>query len=51
MECKRCIYVDDDKQAQAGIYCSNEDGNDFIICECCGSIVDPSEVQYKVFDN
>lgn len=51
MECKRCIYVDEDKQAQAGIYCSNKDGNDFIICECCGSIVDPSEVQYKVFDN
>ena len=51
METKRCIYVDDDKQAQIGIYCSNGDGNDFIICECCGSIVDPSEVQYKVFEN
>ena len=51
METKRCIYVDDDKRAQTGIYCSNGDGNDFIICECCGSIVDPSEVQYKVFEN
>ena len=51
MEAKRCIYVDDDKQAQTGIYCSNGDGNDFIICECCGSIVDPSEVQHKVFEN
>ena len=51
MECKRCVYVDDDKQAQAGIYCSNGDGNDFIICECCGSIVDPSEVQHKVLEN
>lgn len=51
MECKRCIYVDDDKQAQAGIYCSNGDGDDFIICECCGSIVDPSEVQHKIFDD
>lgn len=51
MTTKRCIYVDDDKQAQTGIYCSNGDGNDFIICECCGSIVDPSEVQYKVFEN
>lgn len=51
MECKRCIYVDDDKQVQAGIYCSNGDGNNFIICECCGSIVDPSEVQHKIFEN
>ncbi len=51
MECKRCIYVDDEKQAQPGIYCSNGDGNDFIICECCGSIVDPSKVQHKVFEN
>lgn len=51
MECKRCIYVDDDKQAQAGIYCSNGDGDDFIICECCGSIVDPLEVQHKILEN
>ena len=51
METKRCIYVDDDKQAQSGIYCSNGDGNDFIICECCGGIVDPSEVQHKVLEN
>lgn len=51
MEAKRCIYIDDDKQAQTGIYCSNGDDNDFIICECCGSIVDPSEVQYKVLEN
>lgn len=51
METKRCIYVDEDKQAQTGIYCSNGDGNDFIICECCGSIVDPSEVQHKVLEN
>ena len=51
METKRCIYVYDDKQAQIGIYCSNGDGNDFIICECCGSIVDPSEVQHKVLEN
>lgn len=51
METKRCIYVDDEKQAKTGIYCSNGDGNDFIICECCGSIVDPSEVQYKVLEN
>ena len=51
METKRCIYVDDDKQAQTGIYCYNGDGNDFIICECCGSIVDPSEVQHEVLEN
>lgn len=51
MECKRCIYVDDEKRAQPGIYCSNGDGNDFIICECCGSIVDSSEVQHKIFEN
>lgn len=51
MECKRCIYVDEDKRVQAGIYCSNGDGDDFIICECCGSIVDPSEVQHKILEN
>ena len=51
MECKRCIYVDYDKRAQAGIYCSNGDGNDFISCEYCVSIVDPSEVQHKVLEN
>ena len=51
MEIKRCIYVDGNKQAQSGIYCSNGDGNDFIICECCGGIIDPSEVQHKVLEN
>ena len=51
METNRCIYVDGNKQAQSGIYCSNGDGNDFIICECCGSIVDPAEVQHKVLEN
>lgn len=51
MEAKRCIYVDDDKRVQTGIYCSSGDDNDFIICECCGSIVDPSEVQHKILEN
>lgn len=51
MEVKRCIYVDDDKHVQTGIYCSNGDGNDFIICECYGNIVDPSEVQHKTLEN
>lgn len=51
MEAKRCIYIDDEKRAQTGIYCSNGDGDDFIVCECSGNIVDPSTAQHRVFDN
>ncbi len=51
MICKRCIYIDDDKQVQSGIFCSEDNGDSFIICECCGSIVSPQEVQYRVFEN
>lgn len=51
METKRCIYVDNDKYVQAGIYCTEDNGDNYIICLCCGGIVDPKEVVCKTFEN
>lgn len=52
MICKRCVYVDEEKNVLSGIYCTEDnDKDDFIICECCGSIVDPTEVPYKILED
>lgn len=49
---KQCIFVDEEKTVHAGIYCTEEDNNDnYIICLCCGGIVDPKEVVCKTFEN
>ena len=53
MTAKQCNFVDEDGTVCGGILC-NSDGNDdkFIICGCCGGIVDPKEVTIvKVYDN
>lgn len=50
MICKRCVYVDEEKNVLSGIYCTEDNGDNFIICQCCGSIVDPTEVPYKILE-
>lgn len=52
MIAKQCIFVDEEKTVHAGIYCAEEDNDDnYIICLCCGGIVDPKEVVCKTLEN
>lgn len=52
MIAKQCIFVDEEKTVHAGIHCTEEDNsNSYIICLCCGGIIDPNEVVYKTFEN
>lgn len=47
MICKQCVYIDEDKVIYSGIHCSEDNGDDYIICLCCGGIVDTKEVVFK----
>ena len=55
METKQCIFVDEEKIVHAGIHCMEEGVKnskaEYIICLCCGGIVDPREVVFKDFEN
>lgn len=52
MIAKQCIFVDEEKTVHVGIYCTEEDnGDNYIICLCCGGIVDPKEVVCKTLEN
>ena len=55
MIAKQCIFVDGEKTAHAGIHCMEEDVKNskakYIICLCCGGIVDPREVIFKDLEN
>lgn len=51
MICKQCVYVDEDKVAHSGIHCIETNGDNYIICLCCGGLVDPAEVQFKELEN
>lgn len=51
MVAKQCIFVDDEKYVRSGIYCTEDNGDSYIICLCCGGIVDPKEVVCKTFEN
>ena len=51
MVTKQCIFVDDEKIVRPGIYCSEDNGDNYIICLCCGGIVDPKEAVCKTFEN
>ena len=55
MIAKQCIFVDKEKTIYPGIHCMEEgvkNGKaEYIICLCCGSIVDPKEVVFKDFEN
>ena len=51
MEAKQCIFVDEEKTIHPGIYCTEDNGNSYIICLCCGGIVDPKETICKVFES
>ena len=48
---KQCIFVDEEKTVHPGIYCVEDNGDNYIICLCCGGIVDPKEVVCKTFEN
>ena len=53
MIAKQCIFVDREKTVHAGIYCMEEGVKnskaEYIICLCCGGIVDPRKVVFKYF--
>ena len=51
MGTKQCIFVDEEKTVHAGIHCVEDNGDNYIICLCCGGIIDPSEVVFKDFEN
>ena len=51
MIAKQCIFIDEEKTVHPGIYCTDNIGDNYIICLYCGGIIDPKEVNYKIFDN
>ena len=51
MGTKQCIFVDKEKTVYAGIHCVEDNGDNYIICLCCGGIIDPREVVFKDFEN
>ena len=51
MIAKQCIFVDEEKTVHPGIHCTEDNGDNYIICLCCGGIIDPSEVVFKDFEN
>ena len=51
MIAKQCIFTDEGKTVHAGIHCVEDNGDNYIICLCCGSIIDPKEVVFKDFEN
>ena len=51
MICKQCIFADEEKIIHPGIYCTEDNGDNYIICLCCGGIVDTKEVVFKDFEN
>lgn len=51
MEAKQCIFVDEEKIVHPGIHCTEDNGANYIICLCCGGIIDPKEVVFKDFEN
>lgn len=48
---KQCIFVDEEKSVHVGIHCTENNNDNYIICLCCGGIVDPKEVIFKDFEN
>ena len=51
MIAKQCIFVDEEKTVHPGIHCTEDNGDNYIICLCCGGIIDPREVVFKDFEN
>ena len=53
MTAKQCSFVDEDGNVYGGILCDFVGVDEaFIICGCCGGIVDPEEVTIvKTYDN
>ena len=51
MGTKQCIFVDEEKTVHPGIHCVEDNGDNYIICLCCGGIIDPREVVFKDFES
>ena len=51
MIAKQCIFMDEEKTVHPGIYCTDNIGDNYIICLCCGGIIDPREVVFKDFES
>lgn len=42
---KQCKFKDYDNNICGGILCDFDNGDEYIICGCCGGIFDPNEVE------
>lgn len=42
---KQCKFRDEDGEVCGGILCDFDNGDKYIICGCCGGIIDPNEVE------
>lgn len=51
MVTKQCIFVDEEKIVHSGIHCTEDNGDNYIICLCCGGIIDPKEAVVKDLEN
>lgn len=51
MIAKQCIFVDEEKTTHPGIHCVEDNDYNYIICLCCGGIIDPREVVFKDFED
>ena len=51
MIAKQCIFMDEETTVHPGIHCIEENDYNYIICLCCGGIIDPREVIFKDFEN
>lgn len=52
MVAKQCVFLDNENTAQVGIHCIKDNGDEFIICLDCGSILIPDEIPYyEDFEN
>lgn len=51
MICKQCIFVDEEKSVHSGIHCVKDNDDDYIICLCCGGIINSKEVVFRDLEN
>lgn len=44
MVVRQCKFVDDEGEVNGGIYCQEDNGDEYIICMCCGGVVSMEDV-------
>ena len=49
MIAKQCIFMDEEKAVHPGIHCTEDNGDNYIICLCCGGIINLREVNFQRF--